>query len=191
LRVGSFAGLQRLSILGWPWALFALLIQLFLHNPPIDRQAWAIIVGPWIWVTTLFVLLAVLLRNARSGEQARAAFGLAALGVGLNLFVVAANDGHMPQSAQARVVARPADIALDEAPPQLRNVAPIGPGTQFAWLGDVIAQPNWLPRANVVSIGDLLLSTALAWWAFKVISATAPGQTRGIATRGKLKSEGR
>ena len=34
------------------------------------------------------------------------------------------------------------------------------------WLGDVIAQPDWLPRSNAVSIGDLLLSTGLAGWVF-------------------------
>jgi hypothetical protein len=52
----------------------------------------------------------------------------------------------------------------------LHNVAPIGPTTRLAWLGDVIAQPAWLPKANVVSIGDMLLSIALAWWALQTFS---------------------
>ena len=35
-----------------------------------------------------------------------------------------------------------------------------------AELGDVIAQPDSLPLANLVSVGDLLLSIGAAWCAF-------------------------
>ncbi|TME22728.1 MAG: hypothetical protein E6I75_29945 [Chloroflexi bacterium] len=48
------------------------------------------------------------------------------------------------------------------------NTAPMGSATRLAWLSDWIAQPSWLPMANLVSIGDLLLSAGAAWWAFVV-----------------------
>ena len=55
--------------------------------------------------------------------------------------------------------------------------------THLAWLGDTILEPSWLPLANVVSIGDLLLSTGLAWWAFRVTTASHPGSARSRQRR--------
>ncbi|HEX8969376.1 MAG TPA: DUF5317 family protein [Chloroflexota bacterium] len=173
IRVGSLAGLQRLHVQWWPLALGSLAVQLVLFNPPVDRQAWALVWGPWIWVACLVALLAVLVRNALSAETGRTAFGLAALGVGINLVVVLANGGHMPQSTEARLVTRGTPLVTPGAPPQLRNVEPSGPDTRLGWLGDVIPQPAWLPTANVLSIGDIALSIALAWWVFQLTFSPA------------------
>ena len=171
LWVGSWAGLQRLRILWWQLALGSIAVELVLHNPPVDRQSWALAWGPWIWVACLGAMLAVLVRNGLSNDPARGAFRVAAVGVALNLFVVVANGGIMPQSAEARLSARGIPLVTAGAPPMLRNVVEIGPETRFAWLSDVFAQPSWLPKANVVSIGDLVLSTAMALWAFQTITA--------------------
>ena len=171
LWVGSMAGLQRLRILWWQLALGSIGVELVLHNPPFNLQPWALAWGPWIWVACLGAMLAVLVRNGLSNDPARGAFRLAAVGVAVNLFVVVGNGGFMPQSAEARLSARNVPLVTPGAPPMLRNVVEIGPETRFAWLSDVIAQPSWLPKANVVSIGDLVLSTALALWAFQTITA--------------------
>jgi hypothetical protein len=171
LWVGSLAGLQRLRILWWQLAFGSMAVELVLHNPPVNQQPWAMAWGPWIWVACLGAMLAVLVRNGLSNDPARGAFRLAAVGVAVNLFVVLANGGFMPQSAEARLSARGIPLVTPGSPPQLRNVVVSGPETRFAWLSDVIAQPSWLPTANVVSIGDLVLSTALALWAFQSITA--------------------
>lgn len=171
LRVRSLVGLQCLRLEWWPLALGSIAVQLVLFGPPIDRQPWALVWGPWIWVGCLSAMLAVLIRNGLSAQPGRVALGVAAFGIALNLFVVLANDGHMPQSPEARLAARGVPLIEPGAPPQLRNVAPSGPDTRFAWLGDVIAQPSWLPSANVVSIGDLVLSMALSVWVFRVVAA--------------------
>jgi hypothetical protein len=171
LWVGSFAGLQRLRIDWWPLALGSIAVQLVLFNPPIDRQPWALAYGPWIWVLSLVGMLVVLVRNSGRIGPARYAFVLAAVGVAANLFVVVANGGYMPQSVDARMVARGIPLTVEGDPPRLLNVAPAGPETHFAWLGDVIAQPTWLPTANVVSVGDLALSLALAWWALQMTTS--------------------
>jgi hypothetical protein len=47
-------------------------------------------------------------------------------------------------------------------------VKPMDESTQLGGLGDVIAEPTWLPKANVISIGDALLAVGLASWAFGV-----------------------
>jgi hypothetical protein len=179
LWVGSWAGLQRCRILWWPLALGSIAVELVLHNHPVDQQPWALAWGPWIWVACLSVMLAVLVRNGLSNDHARGAFRLAAVAVAVNLFVVLANGGFMPQSAEARLAARGSPLVTPGGPPQLHNVVPSGPETRFVWLSDVIAQPSWLPTANVVSIGDLVLSTALALWAFQTITARRRTQVWG------------
>ena len=58
-----------------------------------------------------------------------------------------------------------------ERPGTLYNtVVLIGPETRLTGLGDVLPEPAWLPGANVVSVGDLVLAAGLAWWAFYAIS---------------------
>jgi hypothetical protein len=178
LWVGSLAGLQRFRILWWQLALAPIAVLLVLHNPPWNQQTWALAWGPGIWVACLISIWLVLLRNGVSNDSARVAFRVAALGVGLNLFVVLANGGFMPQSAEARLAARGTPLVAEGSPPQLRTVSQAGPESRLAWLGDVVAQPSWMPMANVTSIGDLVLSTALALWAFQTITAGRRPQVR-------------
>jgi hypothetical protein len=178
LWVGSLAGLQRFRILWWQLALGPIAVLLVLHNPPWNQQTWALAWGPGIWVACLISIWLVLVRNGVSNNSARVAFRVAALGVGLNLLVVVANGGFMPQSAEARLAARGTPLVAEGSAPQLRTVSQAGPESRLAWLGDVVAQPSWMPMANVTSIGDLVLSTALALWAFQTIAAGRRPQVR-------------
>jgi hypothetical protein len=174
LRGGSFAGWARIRVYWSALALGSLGVQLLLHNPPTDHQPWAITWGPLIWTACLFALLAVLLRNSFASRASRYPWLLAALGVGLNVLVVVANGGYMPQSADARQASRGATIAVvQSAEPQLRNIVVMTDDTPLSLLGDVIAEPRWFPNANVVSIGDLLLGLGLAWWAFLTTASIA------------------
>lgn len=178
LWVGSTAGLRRVRVEWWPLALGSIAVQLVLYNPPVDRQPWALTWGPWIWVACLSGLLLVCVRNALVKGPTSGAFRLAALAVGLNLLVVLANGGFMPQSPEARLAVRGIALIADGAPAQLRNVVPSDPETRLAWLTDVIPQPTWLPTANVVSIGDVVLSLALGWWAFQLLASVPRTQVR-------------
>jgi Family of unknown function (DUF5317) len=178
LWVRSLAGLQRAQVQWWQLALGAIAVQLVLYNPPVDQQPWAVTWGPFVWVATLVALVAVLCRNGLSAGPGRYALVLAAAGVGANLVVVLANGGYMPQSPEARMSARGGPLVTSEGRPQLRNVVPSGPDTRLGSFGDIIAQPSWLPTANVVSVGDLMLSAGLAWWVFRVITSARLPQVR-------------
>src|SRR5437773_11389600 len=92
---GTLHGWRTVRVRCWLLALMALGLQLFIYNPPIDSQPWAIVWGPLLFVLAKAILLAVLLANALGAHAAalRGAWLLAALGVGLNLAVVAANAG--------------------------------------------------------------------------------------------------
>jgi hypothetical protein len=159
---GSPRALFRTGVRAWPAIFLAFGIELVLYNPPLDQQPWVMAVGPWMWLAAQTIFLTVLVVN---GWAARSAvlwpWRVAALGVGLNCLVIALNGGHMPQSTEAAVAVFGAS-RID--PSRLQNVAAVSVDTRLAWLGDVIAEPAWLPRPNVVSIGDLLLSLGIASW---------------------------
>ncbi len=176
LLSGSLGGLRRFRVRWWPAAMASIAVQLVLFNPPFDRQAWALTWGPIVWVLCLVAMLAVLVRNGISAEPGQTAFRLAAVGLALNLLVVVANGGFMPQSTEARLAARGTPLVFDAAVPQLRNVKPSGSDTRLEWLGDVIPQPAWMPTANVVSVGDMVLSLALALLVLRLLTSDAPSQ---------------
>ena len=178
LWAGSFAGLRRLHIEWWPLALASMGVQLLIYNPPWSQQAWALAWGARIWVLCLVAMLVVLIRNATRPGVTRVAWASAALGVGLNLTVVLANGGYMPQSTEARLAARGTPMSAAANVTQLSNVTVLGPDSKLAPLSDVIAQPRWLPRANVVSVGDLLLCVGLVGLAVLTIGCR-PAQVGG------------
>jgi Family of unknown function (DUF5317) len=171
---GSLAGLRRLRVTWWPLGFGSLAVQLVIHNPPFNQQGWALAWGPPIWVICIMAMLAVLVCNALSPGAARYGWQLAALGVALNLLVVLANGGYMPLSQPARIAVRGAALPADANVTELHNVTPMSPETRLAWFGDVIPQPRWLPMANVVSVGDVMLSLGMATLAFLTIGRRSP-----------------
>jgi hypothetical protein len=160
---GSLRGLLDARFRLWPLIGAAFAIELALYNPPIDGQPWARTIGPWLWIVLRVVIVSVLVLNGWSASRAAWAWRIAALGVALNAVVIVVNGGYMPQSPEAAISVWGAS-QID--PARLQNVSLMGPDTRLAWLGDVFAEPTWLPRRNVVSIGDVLLAGGTAWWVF-------------------------
>jgi hypothetical protein len=139
-------------------------------------MAW----GSLVWIACMGALCAVLVRNAWAEPAVRAAWGVAALGVGLNLLVVCVNGGLMPQSGSSWLLTNAETSApAKAAEPHLKNVKPIDDETRLAWLGDVIPEPSWVPNPIVVSVGDVLLGFGLALWAFAITRSV--GRTRKVA----------
>ena len=165
LRHRSLAGITRQRIAAWPFGLAAFGVELALTSTPLGQHQFGIVWGSPMWVGALSTMALVLARNARrSTGGLRWAWSLAALGVLLNVVVVVANDGHMPQSQAARIAAgasaeRVAGLASE---PGWRNVAPMTDESRLAWLGDVLPEPAWLPLHNVMSLGDVLLASGIA-----------------------------
>ncbi len=161
----SLAGLGRQHIAWWPLGFAAFGTEFALSSTPLGQQQIALTLGSTLWVAALVAMAAVPARNAWLRKSApRWAWAVAAFGVLLNVLVVVANDGHMPQSQDARIAAgasaeRVAGLASE---PGWRNVAPMTGETRLAWLGDVLPEPALLPIHNVMSPGDLLLAGGLA-----------------------------
>ena len=161
---GSLRRVVNSEIRGWPLIVGCFALELLLYNPPLNAQAWAFKVGPGVWLITRLVFLGVLIGNGWPTRQPLAwPWWLAALGLALNTLVIAANGGHMPQSAEAALAVWGASH-ID--PTRLQNVVPMVAETRLAWLGDIFAEPRWLPRPNVISLGDILLALGIASWVF-------------------------
>jgi hypothetical protein len=143
-----------------PLALVALGVQIPLYSPPLNHWPPLVAIGAALGIGTTFLVFLIVLRNAVGPTSP--GLLIAALGIALNLTVMLANGGWMPRSAD--LPGRPAEGATTES--TITNTARSGPETQLGWLGDSIVQPVWLPLANVVSPGDLLLSFGAAWWAY-------------------------
>ncbi len=165
---GSLRGLIDSRFRAWPAVGLAFAVELALYNPPLDREGWAMAIGPWIWIVTRLVMVAVLVVNGWSGSRTAWAWRLAALGVVLNTLVIGLNGGHMPQAPEAAVAAM-GGSPIDAS--RLQNISAMGPDTRLGWLGDVYAEPAWLPRRNVVSVGDMLLASGAALWVYGSVAS--------------------
>jgi Family of unknown function (DUF5317) len=160
---GSTTDLSQLRIRWWPLALLALAIQIPLYSAPIGHWVPVGVVGPLATIATTALVLVLLVRNA-SGKT-RIACLVAAAGVALNLTAIALNGGYMPRADELA----PRPLSRDTSATSVSNTAPATSETRLAWLGDTIAQPAWLPLANLVSPGDVLLAFGAAGW---VLAAT-------------------
>jgi hypothetical protein len=81
---------------------------------------------------------------------------IVALGGGLNMLAIAANNGVMPASQSAVLRA-----GLVETAGEFANSATTT-NPRLGFLGDVFAIPRGIPLSNVFSVGDVLLVVGLA-----------------------------
>lgn len=143
-------------------ALGGLLFQFVLFSAPVAAIAGGY--GAPLYVASTLVVLAAVMRNVRQPW-----FWLVALGAGLNLAVILANGGVMPVDPAALAAAglsHPAAGVFSNTVPAAD--APLG------FLGDRWATPSWLPFANVVSAGDMLIGLGAAAWIAAVMSREGP-----------------
>lgn len=82
-----------------------------------------------------------------------------ALGAGLNLAAIAANNGTMPASERAWNAAGYPVLTDHFANSNVTD------GARLWWLGDVFAIPKGYPFANVFSVGDVVIVVAVAYLA--------------------------
>jgi hypothetical protein len=142
--------LDRLAALRFrlaPLALAALAVQIALFSPLADGLSDGIARG--IYVVSTAIVAVVVLANIRIPGVS-----LVVAGAASNLAAIIANGGAMPASPAALaalgmgVAGNTNSVVLDR--PALEP------------LTDVFAMPEWLPFANVFSVGDVLIGIGVA-----------------------------
>lgn len=145
---GSVANLGRLRLRWGGLALAGLLAQVVLFAEPVAARVGDL--GPPIYVASSVLVLVALLRNLHvSGLR------LMAVGAISNLAAIVSNGGSMPASPEAL-----AALGKSVGEAYSNSVAAADPA--LAGLTDIYALPNWLPFANVFSIGDALIGAGIA-----------------------------
>jgi hypothetical protein len=157
LRGGRLERLGGLSFKLGPLALAGLLVQVLLFSTPVGGMLGDAV--PIVYVaSTALVLFVVWINREIPGMK------LVALGAAGNLVAIVANGGYMPADPDALAAA---GMAGSEGP--TNSVVATNPALPF--LTDIFALPEWVPFANVFSIGDVLIGLGL-------IVAIAAGMSR-------------
>ena len=146
---GRLSGLATLRLQGVTVILAATLIQIVLFGSTLGdaigfEAATSLYVG-----STLSVLIALV------GNVKTPGVILAVVGAALNLTVIVANGGLMPASEAAYAT-------LGWTAGESYSNTGFFADPKLLFLGDVIALPAWLPLANVISIGDVLIGAGIA-----------------------------
>jgi len=145
---GRPAGLADLT-LRWPWLMVVgLLVQVALFSTPVTDRIGAL--GPPLYVASTALVLAAIWMNRRIPGML-----IVAIGAGCNLSAIVANGGFMP--------ADPATMAaLGKGDPTTYSNSAIVADPALRPLTDIFVLPEWLPFANVFSVGDILIGLGVA-----------------------------
>ncbi|HUG14051.1 MAG TPA: DUF5317 domain-containing protein [Thermomicrobiales bacterium] len=156
---GSLAKAAGMRIGLLPVLLAALLVQVAIFTPIAGRWEITHSIGPYAHIATLLAVLFVMLRNLHIPGMK-----IIVVGAALNALVITANGGFMPSPESALERAGRLDRVRQEQArqqgesPVLSNSEIADDDTRLLFLGDVIAIPDRLPLANVISIGDIVIA---------------------------------
>jgi Family of unknown function (DUF5317) len=142
---GSLANLARLELRA-PW-LFLAAIGLQLVAFPLTFFPWETdeTVASALWVVSYGLLIVAAALNARI-----VGVPIVAAGMLLNVAAIVANRGTMPVRLEAMQDAGRDDVV------RANSTALTDPS--LPWLVDRWAAPDWVPLANVFSVGDVVIA---------------------------------
>lgn len=159
LTGGTLRHVGQMRVRWLPALLGALLAQIAIFSAILGTRDIIHRIGPYIYIATLLVTLGVMLRNLQIPGMP-----VIALGAALNALVIIANGGFMPSPEEAlRDAGRLENVQEDEREQLegsyvLSNSTVADDDTNLRFLGDVIAIPDVIPLANVISIGDIVIA---------------------------------
>jgi hypothetical protein len=121
-----------------------------------------------LWLASYLLLLAAAVANRRL-----AGVPIAALGMLANLAAIVANGGRMPVAAEAMRAAGDSYA--------VRNNSIQSADPTLSWLVDRWAAPDWIPLANVFSVGDLVIAVGAFVIVFVAMRPRLPGLRPRVA----------
>jgi len=177
LMRGRFTAIGEAHLRLWWLGVIALTVQVLLIRVAGEGMpSWV----PAAHVASYLLLLVVVLANRRT-------FGLLLVGLGLllNVAVIAANGGLMPQAPETARLRHP-DAVTGDYLLNSKTVLLPRQSTRLWWLSDFIVLPSGRTLPLIASPGDLVLAAGLA---ATVYGLTRPAGWRSapIPNRGDLK----
>jgi hypothetical protein len=166
---GSLRNFERVRVHWWALAFGGVALQV-LPAPTIDG------IDPRTVGAAMLVLSYVLLLSFITVNRWVPAAGVMAVGLLLNLSVVAINGG-MPVGTSAVRTAGGSTLALATASDAKHHV--MTDGDKLTPLADVIPIPS--PVGIVLSIGDVLLYAGMAWFVVQVMRGRSRENPRPLA----------
>jgi hypothetical protein len=156
LRGGSLRNFAAVELRWLPLVIAGFALQLLIFTPFAQSPLVAFATLP-IYVVSLALLAIWVAANWRIPGMALIAIGLA-----LNIAVIAANGGHMPVSPEgARLAGQYEALAADD-PRTSKHLLMASEQVRLWLLSDILVIPQGVPGASVLSIGDLALTVGIA-----------------------------
>lgn len=139
-------------------------LQLIIFNDKFANSNYSYLT-PYIYVLSLFVLLAVVLLNLNyTGMR------ITLVGFLLNATVIVANHGYMPQDiAKLTLMGETEKVELLTKFGHYYNGTPMSQNTHLNFLGDIIAPTFLRPYAGIYSVGDVILIVGLCYFVFEFL----------------------
>ena len=144
---GSLAGLGNIRFRWAGLALAGFAAQVVLFSDPVTARVGDL--GPALYVASTALVFVAVLRNL-----AIRGMPLVAAGAASNLAAIVANGGYMPASPSAAA-------EMGRSASETYSNTAIIESPALAPLTDVIPLPQWLPFANIVSVGDILIAAGI------------------------------
>ncbi len=148
MRGGDLTKLANVRVRHLELLCVPLVLQVISFSP---LNTWLPIGVPYVYVGSMLIAAILVWQN-----RPLPGFVLLCAGLLSNLIAIVANGGYMPVSMSARTIAGlPTFVGVHN------NVIEMTSATPLWFLGDLIPTPNWLPLANVFSVGDMLISLGI------------------------------
>jgi hypothetical protein len=166
---GRLGALAEIRLRAW-WlffAAFALQVLAF----PFEFLPWRTghTTASAIWIVSYGLLVVAAALNVHVPGVPLVVAGIAA-----NVAAVVANGGTMPVLPEAMRAAGGDHTTFNN------STATVEP--HLAWLVDRWAAPEWIPAANVFSVGDVLIAVGAAWIVLAAMGVRLPRRRRGAAS---------
>ena len=181
LRGGSLRNFAAVQLRWLPLVIASFALQLLIFTPFARAPLVAFATVP-IYVLSMLLLVIWVAANWRIPGMALIAIGLA-----LNVIAITTNGGHMPVSSESARYAGTIDNYTSEGALVANNSIMTQANVRFWLLTDIIAIPKQVPFANVISIGDVLLTigvASLCYRAIRCLPAPAAGSMESVSGRG-------
>jgi hypothetical protein len=183
LRGGSLRNLAALHLRWLPLVIVGFVLQLAIFTPFARSPLVAFATLP-IYVVSLSLLAIWVAANWRIPGMTLIAIGLA-----LNIAVIAANGGHMPVLPEAARLAGQYEALAADKPQTSKHMLMASEQVRLWLLSDIIVVPHGVPGASVLSVGDLALTVGIAILCYStILHAPTLAAPMSVPAAGTVKS---